>query len=90
MARAIISMGETLRLETIAEGIEKPEHVAMLRSLGCEMGQGYLFARPLPAKEMTEFLRDADASKIILPDIRRDVPPPPALSGPIKQPAFHI
>nr|MBA3350968.1 EAL domain-containing protein [Blastocatellia bacterium] len=90
MARAIISMGETLRLETIAEGIEKPEQVAMLRSLGCEMGQGYLFARPLPAKEMTEFLRDAAASKIILPDIRRDVPPPPALSGPIKQPAFHI
>lgn len=89
MARAIISMGETLRLATIAEGIEKPEQVAMLRSLGCEMGQGYLFARPLPAKEMTEFLRDAAASNIILPDIRRDVPPP-AVSGPIKQPAFHI
>lgn len=59
MARAIISMSETLHLGTIAEGIERPEQIAMLQGLGCEMGQGYLFAHPLGASEMSLFLKDA-------------------------------
>jgi EAL domain-containing protein (putative c-di-GMP-specific phosphodiesterase class I) len=62
MARAIISMSETLHLGTIAEGIERPEQIAMLQGLGCEMGQGYLFAHPLGASEMSLFLKDATDS----------------------------
>ena len=57
MARAIISMSETLRLMTIAEGIETPEQADILRALGCDRGQGYLFSKPLPEDEITEFLK---------------------------------
>jgi diguanylate cyclase (GGDEF)-like protein/PAS domain S-box-containing protein len=44
--RAIIALGRSLDIEVIAEGIETREQHDLLRSLGCEFGQGYLFARP--------------------------------------------
>jgi diguanylate cyclase (GGDEF)-like protein/PAS domain S-box-containing protein len=56
MARAIISMSETLHLDTIAEGIETPDQITALKDLGCEMGQGYLFARPLDKTGARNFL----------------------------------
>jgi diguanylate cyclase (GGDEF)-like protein/PAS domain S-box-containing protein len=52
LARAIIALGETLALRTIAEGIELREQWQGLRGLGCELGQGYYFARPLTAEAM--------------------------------------
>ncbi|HET7031024.1 MAG TPA: EAL domain-containing protein [Candidatus Limnocylindrales bacterium] len=45
-ARAMVALGETLGLVVIAEGIEEGGQLAALRALGCELGQGYLFARP--------------------------------------------
>ena len=45
-ARAMVALGRTLDLRVIAEGIEEPSQLAALRDLGCEFGQGYLFARP--------------------------------------------
>jgi sensor c-di-GMP phosphodiesterase-like protein len=48
LARAIIGLGETLKLRTIAEGIEIAEQRAALLTLGCELGQGYFFAHALP------------------------------------------
>ena len=45
----------------IAEGIETQRQLAALRELGCHLGQGFLFARPLPADEADLFLRGADA-----------------------------
>ena len=48
LARAIIALGRTLQIETIAEGIERPEQRDGLRTLGCTLGQGYHFARPMP------------------------------------------
>jgi EAL domain-containing protein (putative c-di-GMP-specific phosphodiesterase class I) len=47
LARGILTLAQTLGLETIAEGIETAEQLATLRELGCQLGQGYLFARPL-------------------------------------------
>ena len=47
LARAIITLGQTLGLETVAEGIETAEQLATLRELGCQLGQGYHLARPL-------------------------------------------
>jgi diguanylate cyclase (GGDEF)-like protein/PAS domain S-box-containing protein len=47
LARGILTLGQTLGLETVAEGIETAEQLAALRELGCQLGQGYLFARPL-------------------------------------------
>ena len=45
-AKAIVALGRTLGLRVIAEGIEEVAQLDALRALGCELGQGYLFARP--------------------------------------------
>jgi len=44
---AIVNLGMTLGIQITAEGIERPEQLARLRSMGCEMGQGFHFARPM-------------------------------------------
>jgi len=44
LVRAIVAMGKALRLAVVAEGIETPEQLAFLRSIGCTTGQGFLFA----------------------------------------------
>jgi diguanylate cyclase len=54
---AILSLARTLGLQTIAEGIETPEQLAVLRRLGCDFGQGYYLARPMDAAAVTELLR---------------------------------
>lgn len=56
VARAIIMMGDSLNLKTIAEGIEHPEQINELQLLGCESGQGFHFAKPLSVGDMGEFL----------------------------------
>lgn len=56
LARAIIALGKTLRIETVAEGIERPEQREGLRALGCTLGQGYLFARPMAADDLAATL----------------------------------
>ena len=52
LARAIIDLGRSLDLEVIAEGIETERQRDRLRALGCTIGQGFLFARPLPPDEL--------------------------------------
>ncbi|PLA74471.1 GGDEF-domain containing protein [Hydrogenovibrio sp. SC-1] len=51
---AIIEMGHSLGLKVLAEGIETPNQLDILKKLGCDEGQGYLFSRPLPAKEFEQ------------------------------------
>lgn len=58
VARAIITMSEALQLKTVAEGIENPEQILELQKLGCELGQGYHFAKPLSDEDMENFLND--------------------------------
>ncbi len=53
---AILGLGCGLGLAAVAEGIERPEQVGALRALGCQVGQGNYFARPLPATAIYEFL----------------------------------
>jgi EAL domain-containing protein (putative c-di-GMP-specific phosphodiesterase class I) len=55
LVRAMISLASSFELEVIAEGIETPEQLAMLRDLGCTHGQGFLFSRPLAAVEAVRF-----------------------------------
>lgn len=88
MARAIISMSETLHLRTIAEGIEDPEQIVMLQGLGCEMGQGYLFAEPLVADDMTRFLSGSQKNGHAETDVL-ELPPPHLRLIP-KTPAYQI
>jgi diguanylate cyclase (GGDEF)-like protein/PAS domain S-box-containing protein len=59
VARAIITMSDTLHLRTVAEGIENPEQMAALKNLGCELGQGFHFAKPLNKDDMDDFLNRA-------------------------------
>ena len=51
--RAIIMLSNSLHLEVTGEGIETVEHVYLLQSLGCNLGQGYYFAPPINASEIT-------------------------------------
>ncbi len=59
LARTIIALGASLQLRTIAEGIEVEAQRAILRELGCEFGQGYLYARPMAPDDVPEWLSDA-------------------------------
>lgn len=59
VAKAIITMSDTLHLKTIAEGIETVGQQNELQNLGCELGQGFHFAKPLQVDDMSEFLRSA-------------------------------
>ncbi|MBV8160680.1 MAG: EAL domain-containing protein [Acidimicrobiia bacterium] len=61
LGRAVVHIAKTLDLETAAEGIETTEELAALRSLGCHLGQGYLFSRPLPWAELERLLGDRPA-----------------------------
>jgi diguanylate cyclase (GGDEF)-like protein len=56
VAKAIIRLGRTLNLRTVAEGIEEPAQVEALRSMQCQLGQGYLFAKPLSSAELEQRL----------------------------------
>jgi diguanylate cyclase (GGDEF)-like protein/PAS domain S-box-containing protein len=56
LASAVLGLGDTFALEVVAEGIEYPEQSTTLRDLGCETGQGFFFARPMPPAALLEFL----------------------------------
>ena len=60
LARAIIALGKTLGLIVVAEGIENEDQLARLRDMGCDSGQGFHLARPLPAEEAGRLLLDRE------------------------------
>jgi diguanylate cyclase (GGDEF)-like protein/PAS domain S-box-containing protein len=56
LAASIVRIGRALDLEMVAEGIEGSDQLLALREMGCERGQGYYFARPLPKDQVEAFL----------------------------------
>ena len=60
IADAIVRLGETFGLRALAEGIELPEQREMLRALRCELGQGFLFSRPLEPGAIEALLKAPD------------------------------
>ena len=58
LAQAIVSMGHSLGLRVLAEGVETAEQLRFLREHGCDEGQGYLFAKPLPAWALGGLLKE--------------------------------
>jgi EAL domain-containing protein (putative c-di-GMP-specific phosphodiesterase class I) len=56
IVRMIIELAHTLGMEAIAEGVESKNQAEQLKEMGCDRGQGYYFAKPLPPEAATEFL----------------------------------
>jgi EAL domain-containing protein (putative c-di-GMP-specific phosphodiesterase class I) len=50
-------MGHALGMRVLAEGVETPEQLARLRGLGCDEGQGYLFAKPAAPETLADLLK---------------------------------
>lgn len=64
IARAIVALANSLSLEIVAEGIEKPAEVAVLRQMHCHEGQGYLFSRPIEAARFPAWLSACGALEL--------------------------
>jgi len=58
IVRAVVQLARSLELKIVAEGIETKESMHQLRDLGCHIGQGYYFSRPVPATEFVEYLEE--------------------------------
>jgi EAL domain-containing protein (putative c-di-GMP-specific phosphodiesterase class I) len=56
IATAIVALGHSLGLTVIAEGVETTAQADALQRLGCDLGQGYLYARPMPAEQVPAYL----------------------------------
>jgi diguanylate cyclase (GGDEF)-like protein/PAS domain S-box-containing protein len=78
LTRTIVQVGHDLGIEIVAEGIERPEQLELLRAMGCGLGQGYLVARPMPARGI-ESLAVAGGGPVIGPV---PVAGPAPVSGP--------
>ena len=63
IVRATVELGKNLGLQVVAEGVEEAEMAEQLKEMGCDLAQGYHFARPLPAVEITKML-DRQAPRI--------------------------
>lgn len=59
LVKAMISMAASLGLETIAEGIEDKDTLDKLMALGCDVGQGYFWSKPLPGDELSKWLEQS-------------------------------
>ena len=62
LIETILSLGESLGLRTVAEGIERASQVDVLRSLGCVYGQGYLYSRPIDGEAFVAWLGARNAA----------------------------
>jgi diguanylate cyclase len=56
LVHAMINLAHNLSLEVVAEGVETPEQLALLRGFGCDQAQGYLISKPLPLPELVDYL----------------------------------
>jgi diguanylate cyclase (GGDEF)-like protein/PAS domain S-box-containing protein len=58
LARTVVRLGQSLQLQTVAEGVEDSTQFLTLRRMGCDIGQGYYFGRPMEAADMERLLSD--------------------------------
>jgi diguanylate cyclase (GGDEF)-like protein/PAS domain S-box-containing protein len=70
LIRAIIEIGKSMRIKVVAEGVESPQHIAILRDFGCDILQGYGLARPMAFDAIGAFIRNGQ--------VDQDSAPPPS------------
>jgi len=63
LTKSMIDMGKSLGIQVLAEGVETQEQVEILRELGADSLQGFLYAKPMPANELVEFVREHNAKR---------------------------
>ena len=56
ITKAIVSLAKTLKIKTVVEGVETEAQKNFMKALGCDVMQGYLFSKPLPANEVTKLI----------------------------------
>ena len=76
IVRGIVALAHNLDMHVVAEGIEHPEQLELLRSIGCEYGQGYLFARPMDGAALEPVIAGWDAARFAVADLRVTPPVP--------------
>lgn len=64
IVRAIIQLGKSLGMQVIAEGVETVEQESYIIAQGCHEGQGYHYSKPLSARELTSFLKQAQRNQV--------------------------
>jgi EAL domain-containing protein (putative c-di-GMP-specific phosphodiesterase class I) len=67
IVQMIVSLGRSLGMEIVAEGVEGAKQAGLLESLGCEYAQGYFFSKPIDQEGMAEVLLDSRGSAYKLP-----------------------
>ena len=70
---AVIMLAQTLRITTVAEGVERPGQLAHLRHLGCPVVQGFFYSKALPSPELSTWLRSGHPAGAAVPGIPRQV-----------------
>ncbi len=65
LVETIVNLAKHLDLEVVAEGVETHPQRQMLKELGCHIGQGYLFAKPMPAEDMTKLFQDRTPNRTL-------------------------
>jgi diguanylate cyclase (GGDEF)-like protein len=76
LAGAIVALGRSLDITTVAEGIETIEQAERMRALGCTYGQGYLFSRPLAGAQFRAHPAEADPAAVVETGIPAGEPAP--------------
>jgi EAL domain-containing protein (putative c-di-GMP-specific phosphodiesterase class I) len=75
IAEMVVQLGRNLGLAVIAEGVEDERQAQILQALGCPIAQGFLFARPMPASALSNWLDEAHATASGLSNATRIAPP---------------
>ena len=72
LLRTVVTLGHELGMTVVAEGIETQEHFEAMRALGCDIGQGFLFSRPLPYERLEAwFGAQTEAEPTPMGEVRR-------------------
>ena len=63
IVRSTVDLGHSLGLVVVAEGVEDEATLSLLSMLGCDLAQGFLVARPMPAASLVDWARDWDRAR---------------------------